>query len=142
MTGGARGLSGMQQHADSAGGEARAEIEASDARAKLLHANGLKWARGSCRCNSLHRLGKKDVNDTLLETKRRNVPDGSESWSWNAQAGYTTDVCTCCWRNSRTQGNRHTGEDLDHSRIHEVRLPAREQHSANKDQSLQKLDHM
>ena len=77
----------------------------------------------------------------LLETKRRSVPDGSGIWSWNAHAGYTTDECACWWRKSRTQGNLHMGEDLDHSRIHEMRLPARMQHSTNNDQSLQKLDH-
>ena len=78
MTVGAPGLSGRQQHAGSADDGARAEIAASDARTKLLHVKGLKWARESWRCNSLHLRGKNEIRAVLLDTMRREAPLGSE----------------------------------------------------------------
>ena len=51
-------------------------------------------------------------------------------------------MCVDILRNSRTQGKRHMGDVLDHSKIQPARPPEALQHSTNSDQRLQKLVHM
>ena len=81
MTGGAPGASGRQQHAGNTFGCARARRVASIARRKLLLVIGLNCARGWCRCEPLHFAGTMERRIRLLDTMRRNAPDGSAIWS-------------------------------------------------------------